>query len=146
MIDRYQQLESNPKVSETIFGLKFGPLQSLLEKTQMLHEQKLEENPISKRGLDSEFGFANQFLLTLEYLKTYQTFDVLAFNYGISKSYANKSYHKILTLLTEVIGLKNPRKITRKQVAKLIVDVSCQPIERPVAEQSKYYNRHKKTT
>jgi hypothetical protein len=115
-----------------------------LKKTQLLCEQKLEENPISKRGLDSQFGFANQFLLTLEYLKTYQTFDVLAFTYGISKSYANKCYHKVLTLLVEVIGLRNPKKITRKQVAKLIIDVSCQPIERPVNEQRKYYNSHKK--
>lgn len=145
MIDRYQQLKNNPKVSETIFGLKFDPLESLLEKTQSLHEHKLKQNPISKRGLNSEFGFANQFLLTLEYLKTYQTFDVLAFNYSISKSYANKSYHKVLMLLVEVIGLKNPKKISRKQVAKLIIDVSCQTIERPAIEQEKYYNSHKKT-
>jgi hypothetical protein len=32
MIDRYQQLKNNPKVSETVFGLKFDALQSLLEK------------------------------------------------------------------------------------------------------------------
>lgn len=146
MIDRYKQLQSNPKVSEIVFGLEFGLLESLLRKTQSLHEQKLEENPLSKRGLDSKFGFANRFLLTLEYLRTYQTFDVLAFNYGISKSYANKSYHKTLALLAQVTGLKNPDKITRKQAAKVLVDVSCQAIERPVKDQRRHYNRYKKNT
>lgn len=65
----------------------------------------------------------------MEYLRTYQTFEVLAFSYGISKSYANKCYHRTLTLLAQEVGLKNPEKITRKQAAKVIVDVSCQPIQ-----------------
>lgn len=120
-------------------------MENLLEKVQKAHEQYLEENPLSKRGLDAEFSFENQLLLTLEYLRSYQTFEVLGFSYGISESYANKCYHKILTLLATVVGLQNPDKITRKQAAQVIVDVSCQAIERPVQNQKPHYNRYKKT-
>jgi len=120
MIDKYAQLQKQPKVSEPVFGLKFGLLENLLEKVQKAHQQYLEQNPVSKRGLDAEFSLENQFLLTLEYLRSYQTFEVLGFSYGISESYANKCYHKVLTLL---VGLQNPDKITRKQATQVIVDV-----------------------
>lgn len=146
MTDKYALIEKNPKVCLSLFGLKIGPLKTLLEKTQFLYEQKPGQNPLSKRGLNAEFTFSNQFLLTMEYLRTYQTFEVIAFSYGISKSYANKCYHRVLTLLAQEVGLKNPRKITRRQAAKVIVDVSCQPIERPVKEQQMHYNGYKKNT
>lgn len=145
MIDKHALIEKNPNVCESLFGLKIGPLKKLLEKVQLLREKKLEQNPLSKRGLNADFTFSNQFLLTMEYLRTYQTFEVLAFSYGISKSYANKCYHRTLTLLAQEAGLKNPEKITRKQAAKVIVDVSAQPIERPVRDQETYYNGYKKT-
>jgi hypothetical protein len=145
MIDRYSLLEKNPKVSEKIYGLNFDILKDTLKKVQLLYYQKLEENPISKRGLNAEFTFENQFLLTMEYLRGYQTFDVLAFSYGISKSYAFKTFEKIFRLLSEIFALKNPKKISFKTVKKAIVDVSCQPIERPKKEQTDYYNAHKKT-
>ncbi len=146
MLDRYSLLEKSPKLSEKVYGLNFDILNLLLEKVQFLYNQKLDKNPISKRGLEADFTFPNQFLLTMEYLKGYQTFDVLAFSYGISKSYANKTFHKILELLLEVIGLENPKKISYKKVKKAIIDVTCQPIERPKKEQKDYYNSHKKST
>lgn len=144
-MDRYSLLLKNPKLSEKVFGLDFDLLISLLEKVKLVDEQKRELNPVSKRGLRADFSFENQFLLTLEYLKTYQTFQVLAFNYGISESYANKCYHKILDLLSQVVGLKNPTKLSYKKLKNIIIDVTCQPVERPVKEQQKCYNRYKKT-
>ncbi len=146
MIDKYTLLEKNPKVSERIYGLKFDVLKSVLEKVQVLYKLKLENNPISKRGVSANFTFENQFLLTMEYLRGYQTFDVLGFSYGISKSYAYKTFEKIFALLSEIYALKNPKKISFKAVKKAIIDVSCQPIERPVKNQKEYYNAHKKNT
>ncbi len=146
MTDRYSLLQKNPKLSKKVFGLEYGLLNDLLQKVQLLHSQKLEENPISKRGLKAEFSFENQFLMTMEYLKSYSTFEVLGFSYGISESYANHCYHKMLKLLFEVIGLKNPKKISFKKVKRAIIDVTCQPIERPCQNQEEYYNAHKKNT
>lgn len=104
----------------------------------------LQENPLAKRGLDADFTLANQLLLTLEYLPQYPTFLSLGFSYGISKSYANKSYHKIRPILARVAGLKSPGKPTFKDVKNVIVDVTAQPIERPQAQQEIHYNGSKK--
>jgi hypothetical protein len=145
MIDRYKLLEKNPKLSEKVFGLEYTLLKSVLQKVQILYQKRKEENLLSKRGLKADFSLENQFLLTLEYLKTYQTFDVLGFSYGIQGSYASKCFHKILDLLVEVIGLKNTKKISFQKVKKAIIDVSCQPIERPQKNQKESYNAHKKT-
>lgn len=145
MVDKYTLLEKSPQLSERIFGLKFDTLQTVLKKVQLLYHEKLEANPLSKRGLVAEFSFENQFLLTLEYLRSYQTFDVLSFSYGISKSYAYVCYKKILGLLSETFALNN-KKISFKTIKKVLVDVTCQPIERPGKEQEQYYNSYKKTT
>jgi hypothetical protein len=146
MTDRYALLKKNPRLSEKVFGLEFDLLKSTLEKVQLLHEQKLAQNPISKRGLKADFSFENQFLLTIEYLKTYQTFEVLGFSYRICKSYANVCFHKVLGLLSEAIGLKNPKKLSFKTVKRTILDVSCQPVEGPIKNQEACYNSYKKTT
>ena len=118
MIDKYALLEKNPNISEKVFGLDFDILKIVLGKVQNLYEQKLDAHPISKRGLKAVLRFENQFLLTMGYLRTYQTFDVLGFSYGISKSYAFKCYGKIFALLAEAFSLKNPEKITFKEVKK----------------------------
>lgn len=144
-MDRYSILEKNPKISEKVFGIPFDTLKFLFEKVKILHLNELENNPISKRGLKPKFTLENQFLLTIEYLKNYPTFEVLGFSYGISDSYAVKCFHKILPLLSEAIGLKNPDKISFKKVRKAIIDVSCQPIERPTKDQQESYNAYKKT-
>lgn len=146
MMDKYTLLKKRPRACLRVYGLHFEEMEALLRKVQIAHLKKLEENPISKRGQKAEFSFENQFLLTLEYLRSYQTFEALAFSYGISESYANKCFHKLLGLLAEEIGLKNPEKVSFKKVKKALVDVACQPIERPLKEQEKAYNAHKKNT
>jgi len=74
--------------------------------------------------LASILGFENQFLLSSEYLKSYQTFEVLGFSYGISESYCSKVYHKFRPVLAEVVGLKNPEKLTYKKVKSVIIAVT----------------------
>ena len=115
-----------------------------LPKVQKNEEAYLLNNPISNRGLVSEFSLANQLLLTLEYLRQYPTFISLGFSYGISESYANKIYHKIRAILADEIGLVNPEKLKYKHLKTGIIDVTVQPIERPGKEQERYYNGSKK--
>jgi hypothetical protein len=128
-------------------------IEILLEKVQTHVNQHKLANPLSNRGSDAELPLADQLLLTLEYLKGYQTFVALGFSYGISESWANKVYHRIRPILAQVVGLKNPDKLRYGQVKRIVVDslsrlvgMACQPIERPKKEQEKHYNRHKKNT
>lgn len=143
-MDKYSLLKQNPQRCRRLFGLEFEFLVTLLKKVQEHFAQKKQENPITNRGLSSSLGFENQFLLSLEYLKSYQTFEVLGFSYGISESYCCKIYHKFRPVLAQVVGLKNPDRLTYQKVKSIIIDVTAQPIERPVEEQEKYYNRYKK--
>ena len=68
----------------------------------------------------------------------------LGFSYGISESYANKIFHKIRPILADIVGLKNPDKLKYKDLKKVIVDVTVQPVERPQKNQELQYNGSKK--
>ena len=47
-------------------------------------------------------------------------------------------------VLADIIGLKNPSKLKHKDIKTLIVDVTVQPIERPITQQELHYNGSKK--
>lgn len=145
-MSKYAMLQQNPKAGKRVFGLKMEQIDVLLGKVQEHVNQYKQANPLSNRGPDAQLPLADQLLLTLEYLKGYQTFVALGFCYGISESWANKIYHRIRPILAAVVGLKNPDKLRYSQVKRIIVDVAVQPIERPQKEQEKHYNRYKKNT
>ncbi len=144
-MSKYAMLQQNPKASKRVFGLKMEQIDNLLGKVQNHIDQYKRQNPLSNRGPDAQLSVADQLLLTLEYLKSYPTFVVLGFSYGISESWANKIYHRIRPILAETVGLKNPDKLRYSQVQKIVIDVAVQPIERPQQQQELYYNRYKKT-
>ena len=99
MNDKYKLLQDNPQICKRLFGMDFELFETILVKVQNHKDIYLQENPISNRGLDSEFSIANQLLLTLEYLRQYPTFLSIGFSYGISESYSNKIFHKIRVIL-----------------------------------------------
>ena len=144
MNDKHKLLAENPSVCKRLFGLGFAHFEELLVKVQHEIDAHLQENPLSKRGIEAEFSGANQLLLTLEYLRQYPAFLSLGFSYGISESYANKVFHKIQAVPAAVVGLKNPAKLKYKDVKTVIADVTVQPIERPQKDQERYYNGAKK--
>ena len=111
MNDKDKLLQANSQICKRLFGIKFELLEIILVKVQNQNEIYLQENPLSNRGLDGEFSISNQLLLTLEYLRQYPTFLSLGFSYGISESYSNKIFHKMRTILSEIIGLKTQQNL-----------------------------------
>ena len=146
MNDKYKLLQANPTICKRLFGVDFVQLQQVLVKMQNRIDQYLQENPLSKRGIEAELSVANQLLLTFEYLRQYPTFLSLGFSYGISESHCHKIFHKMRPILADVIGLKNPEKLKYTHVKTVVVDVTVQPIERPKKNQEVYYNGSKKNT
>lgn len=124
MFDKYGFLEKHPSRCQRVFGVKFRDFQMLLEKVQFRLDQYLTQNPLANRGLDAEFSLANQLLLTLEYLKSAPTFEILGFSYGISESYAYKCYHSLLPLLAQAIGTANPQQLQYKDVQKMVMELN----------------------
>lgn len=67
MNDKYKLLQANPHVCKRLFGVEFVQVEQVLAKVQRHIAHYLQENPLSKRGIDAEFSVANQLLLTFEY-------------------------------------------------------------------------------
>ncbi len=83
-------------------------------------------------------------LLTLYSLRHYPTFINLAAIFGISESYCHKVYARTARLLAKVEKLPNRKVLLEDPAATLVIDVSEQPIERPVKNQIAYYSVKKR--
>ena len=108
-----------------------------------LDEQKAL-NPMPRRGRkDSKLALEDRLLLTLYYLRHYPTFINLAAIFGISKLYCHKVYARTARLLAKVEKRPNRKALLKDPAATLVIDVSEQPIERPVKKQIAYYSGKK---
>ena len=97
-----------------------------------LDEQKAL-NPLTRRGRkDSKLALEDRLLLTLYYLRHYPTFINLAAIFDISESYCHKVYARTARLLAKVEKLPNRKALLENPAATRVIDVSEQPIERPV--------------
>ena len=127
-------------------GLSKENIQLLIEKVNhSIHTQK-ERFPEKKRGRNtSNIALEDRILLTLYYLRHYPTFANLADVFEISESYCCKIYHEHLRMLAQVARLPNRKGLFDDPLETLIIDVSEQPIERPVKRQKECYSGKKKT-
>jgi Helix-turn-helix of DDE superfamily endonuclease len=123
-------------------GVSFGTFQVILGRLKIALERRLELKPMRRHGRKSSLAMADQLLLTLIYLRQYHTFLSLGELFGISESYAQKRYTFIVERLLEGLPIPNDKALV---LANLIVamDVSEQPLERPLQNQKKYYSGKK---
>ena len=82
-------------------------------------------------------------LLTLYYIRYYPTFINLAAIFDISESYCHKIYTRTARILVKVEKLPNRKVLLEDPAAIVAIDVSEQPIERPVKDQKTYYSGKK---
>ena len=133
----YAQLPTHkPEEYIRIVGLSQEDFLHLNRKlADYLDEQKALK-PLTRRGRkDSK--------LTLYYLRHYPTLINLAAVFGISESYCHKVYARTARMLAKVEKLPNRKALLEDPAATLAIDVSEQPIERPVKNQKAYYSGKK---
>jgi Helix-turn-helix of DDE superfamily endonuclease len=123
-------------VSPTTFAIIFKKLEAAIEK---FHSNE----PIRKRGRKSSLELSDQLLLTFLYLRQYDTFLNLGAQFGISESYAQKRFTFISSLLLKALDLPDEGNLNLSHIQILAVDVTEQPIERPLKDQKKYYSGKK---
>jgi len=120
-------------ISEEKFNMLLVKLTDEIDKDR-------QENSLSRRGIKSKvLTIELKLLLTLTYLRHYPTFASLGDMFGISESYANKIFHKIINYMIKFI---HPKKIN-EEVNALVVDVTEQEIEKPIKKQKSYYSGKK---
>ncbi len=66
--------------------------------------------------------------------------------FGISESYANTLYHQYVDILVTVLRLPGKKALLDEGLSGIVIDVSEQPIERPVNDQRQYYSGNKITS
>ncbi|MCJ8165151.1 transposase family protein [Pontibacter sp. E15-1] len=126
-------------------GVNYATFTIILEKAAAHVKQFKEQNPIHRRGRKGSLSLSQQLLLTLMYMRQYHTFLSLGQAFSVSESYAHKRYCHMRGILVQVLempaGLLAPTG-----PLKVAVDVSEQPVERPLKGQWDYYSGKKNGT
>ncbi len=138
-----EELATKPAEFLRTVGVNYATFTIVEEKVVGYVQQFKEQNPLSKRGRKSSLSLSQLLLLTLMYMRQYHTFLSLGQAFSVSESYAHKRYCYMRHILTKVLempaGLLAPRG-----PLKVAVDVSEQPVERPLKGQCNYYSGKKK--
>ncbi len=134
---------SKKKFKRTV-GISLSGFLFIVQLVSSFIAKEKEAKPMKKRGLKSKLTIQNQVLLFFYYLRDYPTFLKLGQSFGISESYANKIFHRILGILVQTLKLPNRKVLLDGDFEKILVDVAEQPIERPVKKQKDYYSGKKK--
>jgi hypothetical protein len=126
-------------------GIPRANFDTILEKVQAFLEAERIRCPMKARGLKTtSLPVEDRLLLTFYYLRHHVTFLNLADVFGVSESYANKRYHEYLNILVQVLRLPGHKALLEEGWLALIIDVTEQPVERPVANQRQWYSGKKK--
>lgn len=134
------ELGRNAAEFQRTTGVNYATFTILLGKAASYVAQYKEQTPIRRRGRKgASLDLSQTLLLTLMYMRQYQTFLSLGQAFSVSESYAYKRYRYMRSILAEVLDMPAPAG-----ALKVAVDVSEQPIERPVKGQRDYYSGKKK--
>ena len=140
LYEKYQT--KKPAEFTRLVGVSYGTFQVILGLLQAEKERHLDAKPMRRRGRKGAFSLADQLLLTLIYLRQYHTFLTLGEMFSISESYAYKRYTYITKRLLRALPIPNDKALTLAGL-KVAMDVSEQPLERPLKGQRDYYSGKK---
>jgi hypothetical protein len=126
-------------------GIRRRTFRRILKQVRHYEAEERRNRPLSRRGKHAGTLLGEEkLLLTLVYLRQYPTFDELGTMFGICESYANKLYHRYLGILVRVLRLPGKHALLKPGLEALLIDVTEQPMERPVKKQRQWYSGKKK--
>lgn len=142
---RYRFEHIAPKKFRRKVGIKRRIFVAILKAVNAYLDTERTQWPLKNRGKKSTaLTLANKLLLTFVYLRQYPTFDELGDMFGISESYANKLYHQYLDILVRTLRLPGKHALLEQGIEAILIDVTEQPMERPVKKQRQWYSGKKK--
>lgn len=136
-----------PKKFKRETGLSIAGFSALVNKVVAHIESQKQNRPLSRRGKQvSKLSQQDRVLLTIYYLRHYPTLSNLGDVFDLSESYTCKIYHRYARMLAQIEKLDNRKNLLEQAPQMIIIDVSEQPIERPVKRQQDYYSGKKRHT
>jgi AraC-like DNA-binding protein len=126
-------------------GIRQRTFRQLYRQVREYLAQERRDQPLKRRGKKSQtVSIEDKLLLTLLYLRQYHTFDDLGEAFGISESYAQKIFHRVLDILVKLLRLPGKKVLLEKGIEAILIDVTEQPMERPVKKQRQWFSGKKK--
>ena len=133
------------KIFRRRIGIRRRTFRQIFRRVRAYIDEERQQNPLSRRGKKSTaLSLTEKLLLTFVYLRQYPTFEELGAMFGVSESYANKIFHQHLDLLVNVGRLPGHKALLDEGLRAILLDVTEQPIERPLKHQRDYYSGKKK--
>jgi DDE superfamily endonuclease/Helix-turn-helix of DDE superfamily endonuclease len=164
MILRRERLTRFPAVFRALTGLTVTLFETMLPDLGAAFQadrRRRLDRPRRQRafggGDDFDLAIADQFLLTIVWLRHYPTQEVLGYLFGVSDSTALRAIARCLPLLEaagqDSMRLPDPGRGLRKNLPALlketpglavVIDTFEQPVQRPRRRQKRYYSGKKK--
>lgn len=142
IFDNYSQ--KSPEAFQRMVGLSLGTFKVLHDKIKVAYSEYLNEQPTRRRGKPNKMPLEDQLLLTLFYLRSYDTLLNIGFRFNISESYAQKRYTFIKMLLMRCLDLPDEQALKLSVKGDFVaIDVTEQAIERPLKNQNDFYSGKK---
>ena len=159
-----KHIQEHPKQTKRLIGINLEQFNELVQVATIAEEKikkEIEKDKIRVNakgaGCHQKLSLADQILLTLDYLRQFETFQSLGVKFEVSESTAHNIFHKWLPILVSFLPPSLLEQVNDKPGDlewvqeilcdyELIVDSTEQPIERPLdnEEQKKYYSGYKK--
>ncbi len=134
----------NPKKFLRKIGVKRRTFLAIVKLVNASLAEERRQQPMRCRGKQTTtISVTNRVLLTLYYLRQYPTFEELGDRFGVSESYANKLYHRHLDILVKVLRLPGKKSLLDQELVGILIDVTEQPVERPVKKQRQWFSGKK---
>ena len=157
-------IQAHPKETKRLIGINFQQFNLLVERARLAEERlqlELEEEKvrINAKGAGSrqKLSISDQILLTLDYLRQFDTFQSLGVKFEVCESTAHNIFHKWLPILVNLLPASLLEQVNKKpgelewvrealSSYELIVDSTEQPIERPGDKETQeiYYSGYRK--
>jgi DDE superfamily endonuclease/Helix-turn-helix of DDE superfamily endonuclease len=126
-------------------GIRRRTFRQIYQRMRAALDEEGRRHPLRRRGKKSTaLSLTEKLLLTLVYLRQYPTFAELGAMFGISESYAQKLYQRYLDLLVQVVRLPGKKALLDDGLQAILLDVTEQPIERPLQHQRDSYSGKQK--
>jgi hypothetical protein len=151
----YQKLRQHPSVALSLIGMSLPAFDKLYAEFDTAHEHRLATRTLTQRrgqqrqravgaGRRHQYALRDRLLMTLFWLRTYMTYDVLGFFYGLDKTNIEDNLKAILATLEQMTHftfdqpspdrskLRSPEEVMDAFPAvRLVIDAKEQRIQRP---------------
>lgn len=160
----YERLSRRPQSARSLIGMSLSDFDKLYAEFEPLHQQRIRSATATRRsgtprqravgaGHPYRYDLRDRLLMTLFWLRTYTTYEVLAFFYDLNKTNIEDNLKDILATLEcmatftferpgpERTKLRSPQAVMEAfPDVRLVIDSKEQRVERPKKKQDEQGN------